>query len=456
MKLEQIILKEIIKNEEYSRKVLPYLKREYFSDPKEKLIFDEINNFITKYNVLPKFSSISIEIDNSNSLNDSQIKEAKEYIENLANDNEENKSNFDWLINSTEKFCQEKAIYNAMMESLEIMKDPKESKGKIPELLSNALSISFDPYIGHNFLEDYEERYEFYHKKENKIPFDIDILNQVTNGGLPEKTLSVIVGGVNVGKTLFLCHLAAADLAAGYDVLYITLEMAEEEISKRIDANLLNIDIDILLQIPKDDYVKRIEKFKSKTNGTLIIKEYPTSSASSLTFKGLLNELWLKKKFRPKKLYIDYINICASSRIRMGNSINTYTYVKSIAEELRGLAVEFKLPIITATQLTRQGFSNSDPDMTDVAESFGLPAVADWMIAIVTTPELEKLNQLSVSQIKSRLGDKSKNRKFVLGIEKSKFRLYDVEQNAQEELVIKPIEQPKEKFFKEKMKDFKW
>lgn len=465
MKLEETIIRELIVNEEYSRKVLPYLKSDYFSDAKEKLIFNEVKEFILKYNVLPKFESIIIEIDNSDRLNDQQIKECKQILQSLA-DKEASKSNDAWLIETTEKFCQEKAIYNAMMESLEIMKDPSKgnSKGMIPQLLSDALAISFDPYIGHNYLKDYEARFDSYHEVHRRIPFDLDILNTITKGGLPEKTFTVLLAGVNVGKTLTMCHMAAANLAAGHDVLYITMEMAEEEISKRIDANLLNIDIDTLMEIPKDIYVERINKLKNKTNGTLIVKEYPTAGASALTFKGLLNELYLKTSFRPKIIYIDYINICASSRIRMGGSVNTYSYVKSIAEEIRGLAVEFCVPIVTATQVTRAGFKSTDLDMDDTAESFGLPATADFMLALVNTDELEALNQLMMIQIKSRLGDKSKNRKFVVGIDRTKFRLYDVEQSAQEELIQKPepVKMPKnapDSFTEEKqrkLKEIKW
>lgn len=469
-RLEETIIRELITNDQYSRKVLPFLKSSYFSDPKDRLIFDEIQEFILKYNVLPKYESLLIEIDNSIRLNDQSIKECKELLKEIS-DKEPEKSNLEWLFNTTEKFVQEKAIYNAMTESLEIMKkDSNMDKGMIPKLLSDALAISFDPHIGHDFLEDFEKRFDFYHTVENKIPFDLEMLNKITKGGLPPKSLSVILGGVNVGKTLTLTSFASANLSIGKNVLYITLEMSEEEISKRIDANLLDIPIDTLMEIPKDDYILRIDKLKSKTNGKLIVKEYPTASASATHFKALLNELRLKKGFVPDIIYIDYINICASSRMKMGGSINSYTYIKSITEEIRGLAVEYGIPIVSATQVNRQGFHSTDLSMTETADSFALPMGVDFMLAIVSTPELEALNQLLFIQIKSRFGDKSKNTKFVVGIDRPKFRLYDVEQSAQDELIqipskeerLEPIKMPKyhpESFTEEKqrkLKDIKW
>ena len=466
-KIEQIILRELIQNDVFSRKVLPYLKSEYFSDPKEKLLFEEIQAFIAKYNVLPKIEALIIEIDSSSSLNDNQIKETKELIKSLKDD-EESKQNQDWLVTTTEKFCKEKAIYNAMMESIEIMHGKtKKDTGAIPGLLSDALAVSFDPNVGHDYIDNADQRYDYYHLVESRIPFDIQILNEVTKGGLPKKTLTVILAGINVGKSLMMCHMASANLAQGKNVLYITLEMAEEKIAERIDANLLNIDIDTLMQIPKADYDKRISKLKSKTNGKLIIKEYPTSGASVLNFKALLNELALKKKFVPDIIYIDYINICASARVRMGGAVNTYSYIKSIAEELRGLAVELQVPIVTATQVTRTGFNDTDIDMTDTAESFGLPATADFMLGLVTAPELEKLNQVKMIQVKSRFGDKSKNQSFFVGIDKTKFRLYDVKQDTAttaapsanptpEAKEIKPESSYATNKFKDKLKDIKW
>ena len=337
-----------------------------------------------------------------------------------------------WLTEQTEKFCQDKAIYNAIMEAVQIL-DSKTDKGKgeIPKILSDALGVSFDSNIGHDYIGDYENRYDFYHKKEEKVPFDLDFFNKITKGGLPNKTLNIALAGTGVGKSLFMCHVAAGCISQGYDVLYITMEMAEEKIAERIDANLLNIRLDDLHIISKDDYTKRFQSLQNKTHGRLIIKEYPTASAGSMHFRSLLNELHLKKNFRPKIIFIDYLNICCSSRLKAGANVNSYTYIKAIAEELRGLAVEFNVPIVSATQTTRSGYSNSDVDLTDTSESFGLPATADFMFALINTEELEQLNQIMVKQLKNRYNDPSSNKKFVIGVDRAKMRLYDVEETAQ-------------------------
>jgi KaiC/GvpD/RAD55 family RecA-like ATPase len=341
-----------------------------------------------------------------------------------------------WLTEQTEKFCQDKAIYNAIMESVGILDDKsgKKAKGEIPQLLADALGVSFDSNVGHDYMQDFENRYDFYHKVESRIRFDLDIFNKITKGGLPIKTLNIALAGTGVGKSLFMCHVAAGCLSQGHNVLYITMEMAEEKIAERIDANLLNIDLNELQSVTRDDYSRKFESLKSKTHGKLIIKEYPTASASTLHFRALLNELHLKKNFRPDIIFIDYLNICASSRIKPGGNVNSYTYIKSIAEELRGLAVEFALPVVSATQTTRSGFSNSDPGLEDTSESFGLPATADFMFALVTNEELEGLNQILVKQLKNRYSDPNFFKRFVVGVDRAKMRLYDAEQSAQEGL----------------------
>jgi archaellum biogenesis ATPase FlaH len=341
-----------------------------------------------------------------------------------------------WLAEQTEKFCQDKAIYNAIMESVGILDDKsgKKAKGEIPQLLADALGVSFDSNVGHDYMQDFENRYDFYHKVESRIRFDLDIFNKITKGGLPTKTLNIALAGTGVGKSLFMCHVAAGCLSQGHNVLYITMEMAEERIAERIDANLLNIDLNELQSITRDDYSRKFESLKSKTHGKLIIKEYPTASASTLHFRALLNELHLKKNFRPDIIFIDYLNICASSRIKPGGNVNSYTYIKSIAEELRGLAVEYALPVFSATQTTRSGFSNSDPGLEDTSESFGLPATADFMFALVTNEELEGLNQILVKQLKNRYSDPNFFKRFVVGVDRAKMRLYDAEQSAQEGL----------------------
>jgi archaellum biogenesis ATPase FlaH len=430
VRLELTILKNLIKNEAFTRKVLPFLKEEYFSNQEDRLLFKEVAGFVLKYNQQPTFDALDIEVDNLRGTTDDTVKNIKETLKELDADTV--LTNPDWLLDNTEKFCQEKAIYNAITSSLEIMNGKgKLEKGAIPGLLSDALSISFDPNVGHDYLEQFEDRYEYYHRVQEKLPFDLDFFNRITKNGVPKKTLNVVMAGVGVGKSLFLCHLTASYLAQGKNVLYITLELAEEEVSKRIDANLLNITFDDLMILPKDIYRSRLDKLKAKTTGKLIVKEYPTSSASATHFRSLLNELNLKKNFVPDAIMIDYLNICSSSRIKPGVA-NSYTYIKAIAEELRGLAVEFNVPVWSATQLTRGGYNSSDPDMTDTSESFGLPATADLFLALITNETMEQLKQVQVKQLKNRYNDPSQNKRFVIGIDKSKMKLYDVEQSAQD------------------------
>ena len=437
MNLEKKILKHLIYDEEYTRKVLPFIKSEYFGDQSEKVLFEQIQFYVTKYNAMPSREALEIEIDNRANLTDDQHKSTVQLIKEISA--EEITNDRDWLIDETETFCQEKAIYNGIMRSIQILdnKNTKESldKGSIPTILADALSVSFDHHVGHDFLDDAESRYDFYHKVEKRIPFDLDYLNRITKNGLPEKSLNIVLAGTGVGKSLFMCHCAAANLSIGKNVLYITLEMAEERIAERIDANLMNIEVDRLTAMPKDAYLKKIERIHEKTTGKLIIKEYPTASANVNHFKHLLNELKLKRQFIPDIIYIDYLNICSSSRMKMGNSVNSYTYIKAIAEELRGLAVESKLPIVSATQTTRSGYASSDVDLTDTSESFGLPATADLMFALISTEELEDLNQIMVKQLKNRYNDPTTNKRFVIGVDRAKMKLYDVEQTAQTDIL---------------------
>ena len=437
MNLEKKILKHLIYDEEYTRKVLPFIKNEYFGDQSEKVLFEQIQFYVTKYNAMPSREALEIEIDNRANLTDDQHKSTVQLIKEISA--EEITNDRDWLIDETETFCQEKAIYNGIMRSIQILdnKNTKESldKGSIPTILADALSVSFDHHVGHDFLDDAESRYDFYHKVEKRIPFDLDYLNRITKNGLPEKSLNIVLAGTGVGKSLFMCHCAAANLSIGKNVLYITLEMAEERIAERIDANLMNIEVDRLTAMPKDTYLKKIERIHEKTTGKLIIKEYPTASANVNHFKHLLNELKLKRQFIPDIIYIDYLNICSSARMKMGNSVNSYTYIKAIAEELRGLAVESRLPIVSATQTTRSGYASSDVDLTDTSESFGLPATADLMFALISTEELEDLNQIMVKQLKNRYNDPTTNKRFVIGVDRAKMKLYDVEQTAQTDIL---------------------
>lgn len=437
MSFEKVIFANLIYNEEYGRKVVPFLKKEYFTDSVDKILFDLFDDYISKFNKFPSKEALTIDLSNKENVGEDLFKRTSSAIEDLKVDD----TDFEWLIDKTEKFCQEKAVYNAIMESIKIIDDKsgKTAKGSIPKILSDALGVSFDTSVGHDFIEDFESRFEFYHKKEEKIPFDLDYLNLITKGGLPKKTLNIILAGTGVGKSLFMCHCAAGNLSQGKNVLYITMEMAEERIAERIDANLLDVQVDELIMLPKDAYEKKIQRLKAKTVGKLIIKEYPTACAGSANFRHLLNELKIKKNFVPDIIYIDYLNICMSSRIKMNAAVNSYTLVKAIAEELRGLAVEFNVPIVSATQTTRSGYSNSDVELTDTSESFGLPATADFMIAIINSEELEQLNQLMVKQLKNRYNDPSFNKRFVIGVDRSKMKLYNVEQSAQEDLLDGPV-----------------
>lgn len=431
-RLEKIILRNLIHNEEYARKVLPFISSEYFLDGNERILFKQINDYINEYKNLPTNEALIINLNNHKNLTQEQMTDVIEIVDEIEKEKGE-KTPTDWLIKETETFCQDKAIYNAIMESVSILdnKSKTKTKGQIPGMLADALSVSFDSHVGHDYIEQYDSRYEFYHRVEKKIPFDLDFFNRITNGGLPPKTLNIALAGTGVGKSLFMCHVASACISQGYNVLYITLEMSEERIAERIDANLLNITLDDLKTIHKDDYERKFSSLKNKVQGKLIIKEYPTASAHSGHFRSLLNELHLKRNFVPDIVFIDYLNICCSSRMKMGSSINSYTYIKAIAEELRGLAVEFSVPIVSATQTTRSGYSNTDLGLEDTSESFGLPATADFMFALISTDELEQLNQIMVKQLKNRYGDPSRNKKFVIGVDKSKMKLYDVESNAQ-------------------------
>ena len=434
-RLEQTIIKNLIYNEEYVRKVLPFIRPDYFSDNAEKIVFKEIFEFINQYKNPPTHEALVINFTEKKNLTEPQVQEAIELLNKVHSDKDE-PTETQWLIEQTEKFCQDKAIYNAIMESVSILdsKGEKRTKGEIPQLLSDALGVSFDNNIGHDYTQDYDSRYDSYHKVESRIRFDLDLFNKITKGGLPIKTLNIALAGTGVGKSLFMCHVAAGNMSQGQNVLYITMEMAEEKIAERIDANLLNIDLDELRTISKEDYTRKFSALKSKTQGKLIIKEYPTAGASVLHFRALLNDLALKKNFRPDIIFIDYLNICCSARIKPGANVNSYSYIKAIAEELRGLAVEFSVPVVSATQTTRSGFSNSDPGLEDTSESFGLPATADFMFALVSNEELEALNQILVKQLKNRYGDPNLYKRFVLGIDRAKMRLYDVEDSAQQDI----------------------
>ena len=432
-RIERTALKHLIHTEQYARKVLPFLKEEYFSDRLEKLVFREIALFYEKYNSQPTNETLAIELNARKDINDSEFQNITSTIATFKKE----EINLDWLIQTTEKFCKDRAIHNAIMDGIQILdgKDKKHTPEFLPELLSNALSVSFDEKIGHDYIPESTERYDFYHKKEERVEFDLDFMNRITRGGVPTKTLNIALAGTGVGKTLFMCHLAAANLLQGKNVLYITLEMAEERIAERIDSNLLNVAMSDLPELPKMMYQDKIKRLEEKTKGKLIIKEYPTASAHAGHFKVLLNELAIKKSFKPDVIYIDYLNLCVSSRLKAGSSANSYTIVKSIAEELRGLAVEFDLPIFSATQTTRTGYASTDIGLEDTSESFGLPATADFMFAIISSEELEKKNQFLVKQLKNRYNDPTINRKFMLGVDRSKMRIYDVEQNAQEDIV---------------------
>ena len=431
-RIETTILSNLVYNEEYTRKVIPFLKEDYFQDGVEKIIFQTIWAYAEKYKSNPTIDALVIDVQDK-AINEDQYKKSVDYLSEI----EETPTDLDWLTDQTEKWCKDKAIYNAVLNGIQIIdgKVKDQTPDALPSILSEALSVSFDKHVGHDYMEQSGDRYEFYHTKEEKIPFDLDFFNRITKGGLPNKTLNIALAGTGVGKSLFMCHVAASTLMQGKNVLYITLEMAEEKIAERIDANLMNITMDDMHDLPRHMYENRFEKIQKKTTGNLIVKEYPTASAHCGHFRALFNELALKKDFKPDLVFIDYINICASSRFRAGANVNSYTYIKAIAEEMRGLAVEFNLPIMSATQTTRTGFVSTDVGLEDTSESFGLPATADFMFALISSDELNELNQMLVKQLKNRYADPTMNKKFIVGVDRAKMKLYDVSQMAQEDLV---------------------
>ena len=462
-RIEKTTLKNLLYNEDYTRKVLPFLKPEYFEDRSERIVFSEIQKFIDQYNKRPTKETLQIDIGKRKDLNEDEYKRIVELISTLNKE----EIDLDWLVNTTEKFCKDRAVHNAVMDGIHILdgKDKKHTPEAIPEILRDALSVSFDRNVGHDYLSDIERRFDFYHKKENRIPFDLDYFNKVTKGGLPTKTLNVALAGTGVGKTLFMCHQAASALAQNKNVLYITMEMAEERIAERIDANLLNISMEDLHMLNRKLFNDKITSLQSKTTGTLIIKEYPTASAGVNHYRALVNELALKRTFKPDLIFVDYINICASSRFKPGSNVNSYTYVKAIAEEMRGLAVELDVPIVTATQTTRSGFVSTDIGLEDTSESFGLPATADFMFALISSEELERAGQMLVKQLKNRYNDPTVNRKFIIGVDRARMRLFDIEQQAQnliqpeqekyvEHNLEKTEESPEEKY--KKFQNFKY
>ena len=431
--IEKTTLAELVGNEQYARKVLPFMKGEYFADRTERIVFEEIQKFVEKYNALPTKSSLEIEIDTRRDLNEDDIRHVLGVVKELENDKD---INFDWLVETTEKFCKDKAVYNAIVEGIQIIdgKDKKRGPDAIPSILTDALAVGFDNRVGHDYLADSDERYDYYHTVEEKIPFDLEFFNRITKGGLPPKTLNIALAGTGVGKSLFMCHMAANCMNQGRNVLYITLEMAEERIAERIDANLMNVSMEDLHDIPKVIYDTMINNISKETNGQLVIKEYPTASAHSAHFRGLIKELAIKKSFKPDIIFVDYLNICASSRFKGAQNVNSYMYVKAIAEELRGLAVETNVPIMSATQTTRSGFSNSDVGLEDTSESFGLPATADLMFALISNEELDAVNHIAVKQLKNRYNDPTINKRFVIGIDRAKMRLMDLDESQQDGL----------------------
>ena len=432
-RIEKVILRNLVYNEEYLRKVIPFVEPDYFNDRSERIVFEHITKYVAEYNSLITKEILKIEIEDRRDITQDEVKN----IYGTINELEDIECDFEWLSDTTEKWCRDRAIYLALMESIKIAdgQDDKKNRDAIPTILSDALSVSFNRNVGHDYLEDYEERYELYNKKESRIQFDLEYFNKITKGGLPNKTLNIALAGTGVGKSLFMCHHASAVLLEGKNVLYITLEMAEEKIAERIDANLLNVNIQEIVDLPKPIFESKVTNLAKKTQGSLIIKEYPTASAHSGHFKALLNELALKKSFKPDIIFIDYLNICASSRYKAGSNVNSYSYIKAIAEELRGLAVETNVPIVSATQTTRSGYGSSDVELTDTSESFGLPATADLMFALISTEELEGLNQILVKQLKNRYNDPTIYKRFVIGIDRAKMRLYDCEQSAQNDLI---------------------
>ena len=432
--MEKTILHHLIWNEEYSRRVLPFIKEEYFQDNIEKILFKTILEYADKYKSLPAVEALGIELQKK-TVTEDEFKKVNEYLEDLHSHIQ--KIDDQWLLDETEKWCKDKAIYNAILNGIHIIdgKDKQRTPEALPTLLSDALAVSFDTHVGHDYLQQSDDRYEFYHTKEEKIPFDLDFFNKITKGGLPNKTLNICLAGTGVGKSMFMVHVAANCLMQGKNVLYITLEMSENRIAERVDANLMNITMDDMRDLPRHMYENKFERIAKKTQGQLIVKEYPTASAHCGHFRALFNELALKKDFKPDLVFIDYINICASSRFRAGANVNSYTYIKAIAEEMRGLAVEFNLPIMSATQTTRTGFVSSDIGLEDTSESFGLPATADFMFALISSDELQELNQMLVKQLKNRYADPTYNKKFILGVDRAKMKLYDVSQTAQDDVV---------------------
>jgi len=430
--IERTTLIQLLHNEDYARKVLPFIKENYFDVREERIIFEEISKFTDKYKKIPTQTSLEIEVGERKDLTDTEHEKIVQIIQSLNPTDVD----FEWLVDTTEKFCKDKAIYNAIVEGISIIdgKDKKRTPDAIPDILTNALGVSFDDSVGHDYLLDSDDRYTYYHKVEERIPFDLEYFNRITKGGLPTKTLNVALAGTGVGKSLFMCHMAANSLSQGKNVLYITLEMAEERIAERIDANLMNISIEDLHQLPKKMFEDKIARIQKNTGGKLIVKEYPTASAHSGHFRGLLKELAIKKSFKPDIIFIDYLNICSSSRFKGNANVGSYFYIKAIAEELRGLAVENNVPIMSATQTTRSGFSSTDIGLEDTSESFGLPATADFMFAITSTEELDKVNQIAIKQLKNRYNDPNSNKRFVIGVDRSKMKLYDVE-NSSNDLV---------------------
>ena len=455
--VETTILRNLLFNNDYCRKVLPFIKGEYFENLHEKVVFDEISKFISAYEKLATKEVLLIEAENRTDITEDTYRIICEYVSSL----DDTAADQQWLEDTTEKWCRDRAIYLALMESIKIADgdDEKKNRDAIPSILSDALAVSFDNNVGHDYFRDVESRYEYYHKREDLVPFDLEYFNKITKGGLPNKTLNIALAGTGVGKSLFMCHVASSCLLQGKNVLYITMEMAEERIAERIDANLLNVNIKDIQTLPKVMFESKVNNVSKKSQGTLIIKEYPTASAHSGHFRALLNELALKKSFRPDIIFVDYLNICASSRYKGSANINSYTLVKSIAEELRGLAVEAEVPIVSATQTTRSGYGSSDVDITDTSESFGLPATADLMFALISTEELEQLGQIMVKQLKNRYNDPTMNKRFVVGIDRAKMRLYDVEQSAQSDILDSGQEEeydPEEKSMKDKFGGFKF
>ena len=432
MRIEQKILTNLVHNEEFTRKVIPFVDPNYFQERLEKVIVQEIQSFFTKYNKMPTQDIIKIELANRKDITDKELSEAQRIVDTFHPD----RTALDWLLQKTEKFCKDRAVYNAILNSIKIIdgKDDKLSQEAIPKILQDALAVSFDQHVGHDYIVDASDRFDFYHRKEDKIAFDLDLMNKITAGGMSKKSLNIVLAGTGAGKSLFMCHVAASTLMQGKNVLYITLEMAEERIAERIDANLLNLTMSELKVVDKNAYENRVSKIAGKTQGKLIIKEYPTASAHSGHFRALIEELKTKREFTPDVLIIDYLNICASARLKMGASVNSYMYIKSIAEELRGLAVEYNVPVLSATQVTRSGFNSSDVELTDTSESFGLPATADLMFALIRSEELDDLNQIMVKQLKNRYADPTNYKRFVVGVDRDRMKLYDVEESAQQGL----------------------